>query len=210
MNSAALLVATALVGVDYGWRPDDDGQLEYLVQLEPALVRSMEQGTEVISELPPEVRDVRRFRISIGSAALPRENLPRRFAPRAEIPAAAIEPIEKGVGERKAARPTSDRAPTYLRDLDGDVAASQAPPRASSPSDEKTTSDPEPKKPAEDPESGNLMTWLIGAIVALCASLGGNLYQSWNLASARRRYYQLVDRLGLRGPTDDGVTIVET
>jgi hypothetical protein len=51
--------------------------------------------------------------------------------------------------------------------------------------------------------------WFVGAIVALCASLGVNFYQGWNLKSARHRYYQLVDRLGLRpSGGSEGVSIV--
>jgi hypothetical protein len=69
--------------------------------------------------------------------------------------------------------------------------------------DDKTADD----KPAAMEESST-SPWLVGTIVALCASLGANFYQGVNLKSARRRYYQLVDRLGLRTmPGSEGISI---
>jgi hypothetical protein len=76
MNSLAILVVTATLGVDYGWHHTPDGQLEYLIQIEPGLLRSLENGVDVTSEMMPEVRgNVRRFRISVGTGPLPRETI---------------------------------------------------------------------------------------------------------------------------------------
>ncbi|MHB8970020.1 MAG: hypothetical protein ACYC3X_10115 [Pirellulaceae bacterium] len=72
MNGIAVLIALATVGVDYGWQPGVDNQLEYIIQIEPALVRSLESGREIVSEIHPEARGVRRFRVRVGTEALPR------------------------------------------------------------------------------------------------------------------------------------------
>ncbi len=237
MNSAAFLLATAVLGVDYGWRRTDDGQLEYLIQIEPALVRSFEQGQEIVSELPPEMRGVRRFRISVGNQALPRDPIPAQAAANkadkanqaepGRVIAEPARPIESAAAieppaERQVSRRTGERAASWLDESGKNAAPGVESPTAresmtesahgaASPSDSAATPEnqPEEKLPRGADESG-VMPWLIAALVALSASLGGNLYQGWNLASARRRYYQLVDRLGLSRGGEDEVTIVQT
>ncbi len=72
MNGITVLVALAAVGVDYGWQPGVDGQLEYIVQIEPALLDALKSGKEIASEIHPAARGVRRFRIRVGTGALPR------------------------------------------------------------------------------------------------------------------------------------------
>ena len=54
MHSLALLVAAASLGVDYGWQPTDDGQLEYIIQMEPSLLPLLKQGKEIVTEVHPE------------------------------------------------------------------------------------------------------------------------------------------------------------
>ncbi len=72
MNGIALLLSLAAVGVDYGWQPGPDGQLEYIVQIEPSLWDAMRSGREIASEIHPDARGVRRFRIRVGNDPLPR------------------------------------------------------------------------------------------------------------------------------------------
>ncbi|MHB8953357.1 MAG: hypothetical protein ACYC4U_10345 [Pirellulaceae bacterium] len=72
MNGIAVLLSLAAVGVDYGWQPGVDGQLEYIIQIEPTLLGSLESGREIVSEIHPEARGVRRIRIRVGTAALPK------------------------------------------------------------------------------------------------------------------------------------------
>ncbi len=73
MNGLALLLAASALGVDYGWRPHEDGGLEYIIQIEPEVFASLENGGDILSEIHPQARDVRRFRIRIGRGPLPRE-----------------------------------------------------------------------------------------------------------------------------------------
>lgn len=78
MNGAAWLLALATLGVDYGWRLDEKGQLEYIVQLSPELHDSLRESREgATSTIPPEVaRHIKRIRIVVGNDALPRDPLP--------------------------------------------------------------------------------------------------------------------------------------
>jgi hypothetical protein len=57
-------------GVDAGYEPAPDGHLEYIVQIEPQLLESLAAGHNVTSEVPKGL-DIRHYRLTVGSAALP-------------------------------------------------------------------------------------------------------------------------------------------
>lgn len=78
MNGAAWLLALATLGVDYGWRLDGDGQLEYIIQIPPSQLETLRDSPDgVSSAIPPEVvRHVKRFRIVVGTDPLPKDPLP--------------------------------------------------------------------------------------------------------------------------------------
>jgi hypothetical protein len=78
MNGAAWLLALATMGVDYGWRLDQKGQLEYIIQIPPSQLQTLQESPEgIVSNIPPElVRHVKRFRIVVGSETLPQDPLP--------------------------------------------------------------------------------------------------------------------------------------
>lgn len=88
MNGFTLLIATALLGVDYGWQPTSDGQLEYIIQLEPVTLIALREGQEIVSQVDPLVRGVRRFRIRVGSDVVPRLGTlpPDNLVPTASAP----------------------------------------------------------------------------------------------------------------------------
>ncbi len=91
MNGFALLLATAILGVDYGWQPASDGRLEYIIQIEPITLIALREGQEVVSQIDPLARDVRRFRIRVGTEVVPRLGMPvQGTAP--TFSAAAAEP----------------------------------------------------------------------------------------------------------------------
>jgi len=73
MNSLILVLAASSVGVDYGWQPNQQGEIEYIIQIEPELLDAMRDGAEITSRVDPSVQDVRRFRIRVGRDNLPRE-----------------------------------------------------------------------------------------------------------------------------------------
>lgn len=83
MTQLVLLLAAA-TGVDYGWRHTEDGSLEYLIQIEPGLLRALAEGEPIVSEIHPDARGVTRFRVFVGNAQLPREAV-QPIAPREAV-----------------------------------------------------------------------------------------------------------------------------
>ena len=99
MHSALLLIASTM-GVTYGWQPVGNGSLEYIIQIEPTLADRMQDGELITSELPPEVRGlVRRFRVQIGTDALPRTGV--------------MHDVRKGTGQPKIDDRFGDRSNTW-------------------------------------------------------------------------------------------------
>jgi hypothetical protein len=92
MNGVALLMAAAVLGVDYGWQPTADGQLEYIVQIEPVTLVALRGGQELVSQIDPYVRNVRRFRVRVGTELVPRRGMP----PRQPVASAPL-PVPTGV-----------------------------------------------------------------------------------------------------------------
>ena len=72
LSSTSLLVILATVGIQWGWEPGTGGGNTYIVQVEPELIDTFrEQGFS--SDVPPELRDIRRIEIRVGSGALPHQ-----------------------------------------------------------------------------------------------------------------------------------------
>lgn len=76
MNALVLILATTSVGVDYGWHRTAEGEWEYIIQIEPGLVETLVNGQALVSQMPNELRGVRRFRVQIGEGEIPRDPLP--------------------------------------------------------------------------------------------------------------------------------------
>ncbi len=74
MNAWVFLLVPATLGVDYGWERKPDGTIEYVIQIEPEAVESMKTGTELISDLPPQLRNIRTYKIKVGRDRLPNHN----------------------------------------------------------------------------------------------------------------------------------------
>jgi hypothetical protein len=72
MNGMALLLVLTTPGIEYGWNPGPDGQLEYVIQLEPQALDALRGGKEISSDIHPEVRSVRRFVLRVGEGPVPR------------------------------------------------------------------------------------------------------------------------------------------
>jgi hypothetical protein len=76
MHQVALLLTVAVLGVDYGWQPGEDGQLEYIIQIEPELLDTLREGkVDLLSEIPEELHGVKRFRIRVGKGPVPQKGL---------------------------------------------------------------------------------------------------------------------------------------
>jgi hypothetical protein len=55
--------------------------MEYIIQIEPELLAALQKGEAIISEIHPDATGIRRFRIQIGSAPLPRISKPSSPVP---------------------------------------------------------------------------------------------------------------------------------
>ncbi len=66
-----MLLSAGLL-TDYGWQMNSQGELEYIVQIEPELLDSLRRGEEIVSEIPADLRNVRRVRIRVGTGPVPR------------------------------------------------------------------------------------------------------------------------------------------
>jgi hypothetical protein len=88
MGGPIACIAAVLLGVQAGWQPLPQGGVEYLIQIEPQLLETLKSGQPIQSDVPSYVKDVRTFRVTVGTATLPRQ-LP---AAQGESPdAAAVE-----------------------------------------------------------------------------------------------------------------------
>jgi hypothetical protein len=101
MHQALMLWAAAL-GVDVGWQPVPGGGYEYIIQIEPEMLESLREGQEIESDIPHFLRDVRSYRIRVGTDILPQEGPPPEMEPLAEEPAAPAEGLPTAEQEGSA------------------------------------------------------------------------------------------------------------
>ena len=76
MGWTLICIATFVPGVDVGWQKTEDGGFEYIIQIEPQLLEALKNGEEIGSEIEPELRHVRRYRIICGEKPLPKDPIP--------------------------------------------------------------------------------------------------------------------------------------
>ena len=111
-------LAVAMVGVDVGWRPAENGDLEYIIQIDPEQARTLKTGDIIEVGVRPQLRSVRRFRIVVGNNPLPRK-LQGESAPpppiavvRPQAPSSTHPVTKKNLGESIVVSPeqsTRDR-----------------------------------------------------------------------------------------------------
>ena len=72
MNCMMIFMAAATLGVDVGWQRQQNGELEYIIQIEPQLIESLKEGKVLTSGIRPALRGIRRYRIVVGTGKLAR------------------------------------------------------------------------------------------------------------------------------------------
>jgi len=95
------LAALLATGIEAAYVPTDDGGGDYLVRVEPDLVRST-SPYQFTSDVPADARDVRRVRIFVGDAwppaveraVLEASRKPRRAAP-VDLTSARLADVER-------------------------------------------------------------------------------------------------------------------
>jgi hypothetical protein len=128
MSIAAYVAAMlSALWIDYGWQPLASGGNEYIIQVSPELVDTLNsQGIE--SYVPPGVENIRRIRITVG-----RESLPQTFAkePETSSPATAknpttATPLANNTQERVANYPDESKSGTANADNETPTTSSNA------------------------------------------------------------------------------------
>ena len=78
MNGLAVMLCVSLLGVQQTWRTTQEGQLEYVLQVEPTFLASLEQGESITSNLPASAKEVHRLclRISAGDLKKVKQRTP--------------------------------------------------------------------------------------------------------------------------------------
>ena len=73
MHGITLLLIAA-IGVDVGWKPTENGELEYIIQIAPDQLQALKTGDVIEVGVRPMLRSVRRYRIVVGTEPLPRQS----------------------------------------------------------------------------------------------------------------------------------------
>ncbi|MBC7852897.1 MAG: hypothetical protein IAF94_05635 [Pirellulaceae bacterium] len=76
MNGLAVMLCVSVLGVQQTWRTTSEGQLEYVLQVEPTFLASLEQGETITSKLPSTAKEVHRLCLRISAADL--KKVPQR------------------------------------------------------------------------------------------------------------------------------------
>lgn len=199
MSAVLMCVATVLLGVDVGWQPLPKGGVEYIIQIEPGTVESLRPGEAIESSIPPEVRDVRAYRIVVGKEKLPKTLPAKSSEPATESPPKTPDlgtvgrsPLLSGAAPFMSPKPDkSSGAPSALPSNPGSkpLAGQQA--LYVEQSGDAAKSEPKQHLPASaEPEKSWPAFWAV--LLGLFASLTGNVYLGWIFWDVRKRYQDVL------------------
>jgi len=91
--------------VQYGWRPNDRGGLDYYVQMSPERLETLAKGIPIDCDVSPQVPSVERIYVFVGTAVLPREG---GSAASGALAGAAVQPLTNAAtGPTQGASPAS-------------------------------------------------------------------------------------------------------
>ncbi len=191
MNAILALLLVA-AGVDYGYQPYEEGppgQLEYIIQLSPDAVDSLEAGLDVTSEIEEKLRGVRRFRIRVGTGPVPRLGIAMRKPsvpsppslsgpllaedPHDHTPQAAPAFFSDPIPPDPAQLPQGNKADIIPTEVTAEKGQQQTP------SDQKPPEKTETKTPVNPGESPRPWWALTATLLGLFASGGLNVYLGW-------------------------------
>jgi hypothetical protein len=165
--SGLMVVAALSLGVEVGWQPLAGGGFEYIVQIEPQMLESLRAGESIISEIPPELRGVRRYRLVVGTGPLPRIGTPpaaeRSSADHAGRSIPAVASTSPAAGPASGSSGQGAQSPSAgagsvlerVRAARAQGSTLASPPAASPQGDLRPA--PDARGPAQSPPSGSLM-----------------------------------------------------
>jgi hypothetical protein len=205
MGGTLVCIAVAVLGIEPGWQRLEGGGWQYVIQLDSQNLEALKAGESLGSDIPPELRDIRRYQITLGPGKPPREILPEPALsegpelrpPRQTMalgPPARSEPGPSArVGPELSGNPPSrvasglsgDRPTTFGEQV-------LAKPKLEGPSPSAKPAAPEAGTEAEA-GSDSKKPWLALtlALAAAFACFGGMLYMGWIAWDYRQRYLAL-------------------
>lgn len=107
MNGLAVMLCVSVLGVQQTWRTTQEGQLEYVLQVEPTFLATLEQGETITSKLPSTAKEVHRLCVRISAADL--KKAPQRTP---QLP-------PQGTAEERAAQEEPDIPVAIVVDAQG-------------------------------------------------------------------------------------------
>ena len=220
MHALIIGVTWGVLGLNAGWRPLPGSGVEYIIQIAPHEVEVFKQERIIESEVPPQVKDIRSYRIQIGNELLPRQDPPKTpstparptmvpepaKAPPAKPATSAYHPFSAltSLAERypfsqgSSASPGSS-AESAKRAGEKPFGGAKAP-ATDRRADDKKLDDKKPddktaktQHPASKEPAKPWVPFTV-AVGALFVSLGGNFYLGWITWETRKRYRSLLRR----------------
>ena len=203
MFAHVLCFCAAVVGIDVGWQPLQEGGTEYIIQLDPQSLETLKAGEPIQSDIPPGAGDVRSVKFYLGAEKPPRisppsksiQSPPVNTADGARMPASNLPEIQDDsavkLPNQRAATPV--QSTPFPRTLIPDPAVKPLTARSAAfnePADGTAKSEPTSQNRSEGKKEEPAKPWipLILVSLGLFASLGGNAYLTWIFADLRRRY----------------------
>jgi len=209
MHAVMSLVAASVVSISAGWTRLPDGNYEYIIQIEPEAIASLVDGEEFISEVPPDAREVRSYRVRVGRQQLPRESGPLTAAigppptdttlnlgPPPDATPASPNLAPPAAPEITHSPPAAEPRHVGIRSEGPKTPDGSAPPASHETDKVTATGGAGPSAPTTggDGEEPVKKLWapLFGALLALFASVGGNVFLGWTAVNMRGRYKALL------------------
>lgn len=216
MNAIALAVACTM-GIDVGWQPVEDGPgVEYILQLDAESLEVLQGGEMFVSDIPAQVRDIRRLQISFGTRKLPRKlpklisppppvaktpGEPGRFTPE-EGSQPIVPPAESGTQLVAGAEPAPSKAkkgePSKLLATESVSSLDALMNTKGTGKSDEGTSAKEPLPLVDGSAEPRPWIPLVGAVLGLFGSLGANVFLGWLWFGERTRYRKALARMAPR------------
>ena len=214
MSGIVACVAATLLGIDIGWQPRPDGGMEYIIQIEPETLQSLQPGELIQSSPPLGLRDFRTVRILVGNKKLPRnlpEETPGLAASAAETPpkvpgraSGGRSPLMSGFwgpgatlsGDTMPKGETPAAPPSALPPMPGSKPLAERQALFLEPAGETPKSEEKPLASPTPPSSAAEKAWFWAALLGFFASLSGNVYLGWIYLDVRTRYQATLGRQG--------------
>lgn len=211
MNLIPLCLAVTVLGADVaeiGWAPLPEGGMQYQVQLTPRALDALRAGQEIIGPVPPQLKDIREYRITVGEGRPERRLPPGQLEGQPRPPADERKPDTAATENPKPyeppAMPRNLPPVTASKPLPETQAAYATPPEKREPPrspalaslPEPSSTGPQaapPPEPAEaekkaDTAEPTKSWWAWTAVL----SVGLNFFLGWTTWDYRRRYQEVV------------------